>query len=53
MAELRIVLPGITLTDKELTEMVASGIVHTHDGTKVTLEDLKKVRMRMAEPEKR
>ena len=43
MAEIRITLPWVTFTDKELVDMVSSGIVCKPDDTKITLDDLKKI----------
>ena len=49
MAEIRITLPGVTFTDRELVDMISSGIVYKPDDTKVTLDDLKKIGIPVAE----
>ena len=51
MVEIRITLPGVTFTDKELVDMVSSGIVCKPDDTKITLDDLKKIGIPVAEKE--
>lgn len=41
--EVRVSMPDVKITNKELIHMVSHGVVVKPDGTKVTMEDLEKV----------
>ena len=42
VVEIRISMPDVKITDKDLIEMVSHGAVCKPDGSKVTLEDLER-----------
>lgn len=48
VVEIRISMPDVKITDKELIEMVSHGVVCKPDGSKVTLEDLERAGIKCA-----